>query len=45
MGDIIAGQQAAIEILAALFYRTITGRGQGMMALWSTVYSSHWKML
>jgi len=28
MGDIIAGQQAAIGILAALFYRTITGRGQ-----------------
>jgi CoA:oxalate CoA-transferase len=28
MGDIIAGHQAAIGILAALFYRTITGRGQ-----------------
>jgi CoA:oxalate CoA-transferase len=28
IGDIIAGQQAVIGILAALFYRTITGRGQ-----------------
>jgi CoA:oxalate CoA-transferase len=28
MGDIVAGHQAAIGILAALFYRTITGRGQ-----------------
>ena len=28
VGDIIAGQQAVIGILAALFYRTITGRGQ-----------------
>jgi CoA:oxalate CoA-transferase len=28
LGDIIAGQQAAIGILAALFYRTRTGRGQ-----------------
>jgi CoA:oxalate CoA-transferase len=28
MGDMIAGHQAAIGILAALFSRTITGRGQ-----------------
>jgi CoA:oxalate CoA-transferase len=28
LGDIIAGYQAAIGILAALFYRTVTGRGQ-----------------
>lgn len=28
MGDIIAGHQAAIGILAALYYRTLTGRGQ-----------------
>ncbi len=28
IGDIIAGYQAAIGILAALFYRTITGKGQ-----------------
>jgi CoA:oxalate CoA-transferase len=28
MGDIIAGHQAAIGILTALYYRTITGRGQ-----------------
>jgi len=28
MGDIIAGHQAAIGILASLFYRTITGKGQ-----------------
>jgi CoA:oxalate CoA-transferase len=28
MGDIIAGHQAAIGILAALFHRMITGRGQ-----------------
>jgi len=28
LGDIIAGQQAAIGILTALFYRTRTGRGQ-----------------
>jgi CoA:oxalate CoA-transferase len=28
MGDIIAGHQAAIGILAALFYRTLTGKGQ-----------------
>jgi CoA:oxalate CoA-transferase len=28
LGDIIAGYQAAIGILAALLYRTITGRGQ-----------------
>lgn len=28
MGDIIAGHQATIGILAALFYRTITGKGQ-----------------
>jgi CoA:oxalate CoA-transferase len=28
IGDIVAGHQAAIGILAALFYRTITGKGQ-----------------
>ena len=28
IGDIVAGHQAAISILAALFYRTLTGRGQ-----------------
>ncbi len=28
MGDIIAGHQAAIGILAALYYRTLTGSGQ-----------------
>jgi CoA:oxalate CoA-transferase len=28
MGDIIAGHQAAIGILAALFHRSLTGRGQ-----------------
>ena len=28
MGDIIAGHQAVIGILTALYYRTITGRGQ-----------------
>jgi CoA:oxalate CoA-transferase len=28
VGDIVAGQQAVIGILTALFYRTITGRGQ-----------------
>jgi CoA:oxalate CoA-transferase len=28
MGDIVAGHQAAIGILAALYYRTLTGKGQ-----------------
>jgi CoA:oxalate CoA-transferase len=28
IGDIVAGHQAAIGILAALFYRTLTGKGQ-----------------
>jgi len=28
VGDIVAGHQAAIGILAALFYRTLTGKGQ-----------------
>jgi CoA:oxalate CoA-transferase len=28
IGDIVAGHQAAIGILAALFYRTVTGKGQ-----------------
>ena len=28
MGDIVAGHQAAIGILAALFHRTVTGKGQ-----------------